>query len=279
MLIFKGFRDRLPLGGQDARQEQAAANPTTQELGHTRQTTVPPLTCSPARSRARRESASSRHVPPVLTNINFRQPKGYEIPCSIFDIPESVVCRFPDRAISTHNAVDILLGSRETRSSLLNVHVSYDRTPKLVQNKQNSTSRQSRLELPKRFVRGDSHAAPQQHGPIGSGWAVLVQMAHPAGVSAQRPRFRNGWDCGASEQPLTDRFLRRRQLPAIQHPIEGDLAITAARPSTVDYEAVCESSLVLHFFFLICGAAAFALESALPGETEWGSAGEQPHKG
>jgi len=33
MLIFKGFRDKLSLGGQDAQQEQAATDPTPQELG------------------------------------------------------------------------------------------------------------------------------------------------------------------------------------------------------------------------------------------------------
>ena len=38
-----------------------------------------------------------------------------------------------------------------------------------------------------------------------------------------------------SEQPLADRFLRRRQLPAIFHPIEGELEITAARPTRVGF--------------------------------------------
>jgi hypothetical protein len=33
MLIFKGCRDKLSLGGQDAQQEQAAADPTPQKLG------------------------------------------------------------------------------------------------------------------------------------------------------------------------------------------------------------------------------------------------------
>ena len=37
----------------------------------------------------------------------------------------------------------------------------------------------------------------------------------------------------ASEKPRHNRFLQQRQLPVICHPIEGGLAITAARPSTV----------------------------------------------
>jgi hypothetical protein len=43
----------------------------------------------------------------------------------------------------------------------------------------------------------------------------------------------NPWEYGVSEQPLTDRFLQQRRLTVICHPIKGELAITAARPSTV----------------------------------------------
>ncbi len=39
----------------------------------------------------------------------------------------------------------------------------------------------------------------------------------------------NGWDYGVSEQPLTDRFLRHRHLPAICHPGEGGSTATASR--------------------------------------------------
>ena len=38
---------------------------------------------------------------------------------------------------------------------------------------------------------------------------------------------RKGWDHGASEQPLTDRCLRRDRLPVICHPIEGEPIDTA----------------------------------------------------
>ena len=59
------------------------------------------------------------------------------------------------------------------------------------------------------------------------------------------------------------------------------VAVSAPPPSelSVDYEAVCESSLVYIFSSSICGVAAVALESTLPGETERGAAGEQPRKG
>ncbi len=46
MLIFKGCREKLSLGGQDAQQEQAAGNPTPRELGRTRQIRYPPRRCS-----------------------------------------------------------------------------------------------------------------------------------------------------------------------------------------------------------------------------------------
>jgi hypothetical protein len=41
------------------------------------------------------------------------------------------------------------------------------------------------------------------------------------------------WEFDASQKPRRDRFLQRGRLPAICHPIKGELAITAARPSTV----------------------------------------------
>ena len=60
MLIFKGCRNKLSLGDQDARQEQAAADPTPQELGHTRQNRYHPRRCSgPTWRVVNKESANS----------------------------------------------------------------------------------------------------------------------------------------------------------------------------------------------------------------------------
>ncbi len=46
-------------------------------------------------------------------------------------------------------------------------------------------------------------------------------------------RIRKHWKFDASEEPQHNRFPRQLQLPLICHPIEGGLATTAARPSTV----------------------------------------------
>ena len=47
--------------------------------------------------------------------------------------------------------------------------------------------------------------------------------------AAQAGQVRKPWDLGVSEQPLTNRFLKQRRLPVICHPMEGELAVTAAR--------------------------------------------------
>ena len=53
-------------------------------------------------------------------------------------------------------------------------------------------------------------------------------------------RVKIPWELDASEEPRTNRFLRRCRLPVICHPIEGELTIAAARPSTV----ICDVSHV-----------------------------------
>ena len=47
------------------------------------------------------------------------------------------------------------------------------------------------------------------------------------GLNSCSPKY--PWEFGVSEQPLTDRFLQRRQSPATFHPVEGEPLITASR--------------------------------------------------
>ena len=57
----------------------------------------------------------------------------------------------------------------------------------------------------------------------------LRRMAYEELLSASRQRAARRhrpikpWEYGASEQPLTNRFLRRRRLPVICHPIKGGI--------------------------------------------------------